>query len=150
MGVEDFNDILLASAEPHFRTRNALADIPIPSPKRRRPSIQGILEHGALLDGPATQDGQATTKGGTMIELAIRENLSRAPADGAVVVLDPAFLQAHNVRHGDLEGDLATDLVEARGAEGGDVEEAPAVEGEEVDRGWGFVGVAGVIGCESR
>lgn len=85
-----------------------------------------------------------------MIELAIRENLSRAPADGAVVVLDPAFLQAHNVRHGDLEGDLATDLVEARGAEGGDVEEAPAVEGEEVDRGWGFVGVAGVIGCESR
>jgi hypothetical protein len=145
VGVEYFNNILPASAKSHLRTSNALPNIPIPPPKRRRVPIQGILEHGALFNRPAGQDGEPAAKRAAVIELAVGQDLAGAPADGAVVVLDPAFLEADDVRDGDLEGDLAADLVEARGAEGGDVEEAPAVEGEEVDGCRALAGVAGVV-----
>ncbi|KAF7557863.1 hypothetical protein G7046_g5953 [Stylonectria norvegica] len=136
MCVEDFNDIPPPHTKPYLRTRHALPNIPIAPPKRRRAAVERVRHHGALLDGPAAQDGEAAAEGAAVVELAVGQDLARAAADGAVVGLGPALLEGDDVRRRREERELPPDLVEPRGALRGDVEEAPAVEREEVDGGW--------------
>lgn len=116
MSVEDLNYIILPRPKPHTRTRHALADIPIASPKGRGPSIQRIPKHGTRLNRPSTQKRKATAKGTAVVKLAIGENVCGGPADGEVVVPGPAFLETDNVRRGVEESQLAADFSEARSA----------------------------------
>lgn len=145
MSVKDLDDILVARPEAHAGTRHALADVPVAPPKGRRPAVERIAEHGAGLDGPAAQQGQAAAKGAAVVELAMGQNGGGGLADGAVVGLGPALLEADDVGRGVEEGELAADFREARRAEGRDVDEAPAVEGEEADLGDGGVGGGGLL-----
>lgn len=57
-----------------------------------------------------------------MVELPIRQDLARPPTNRAIVVLAPALLQGDDVRRGGHDGELAADLVEALGAQVGDVQ----------------------------
>lgn len=153
MRVEYLNHILLPSAKSNLRTCNALADVPIAPPKRCWSAIERVLEHGALLNGPPTQDGQTASEGTTVVELRIRQHMSRPPPNRQIIIMDPAFLQTDDIRRGNEEGDLAANFVEARGPEFRDMEEAPAVEGEEVERchsGLRVVWDEGVCRCQRR
>lgn len=142
MSVEDFNHIILPRAKSHSGNGHPLADIPVASPKRRRPPVERIPEHGARLHGPPAQQRQAAAKRTAIVELSIGQDIGRGPTDGAVVVPRPAFLETDNVRRGVQESQLAANLGEARRAQVGDDEEAPAVEREEADLRDGAVGVA--------
>src|SRR5690625_2072571 len=114
MSVEDLDDVPLARADAHRGTSNALADIPITPPKGRGAAIEGIRHHGALLDGPAAQDGEATANGAAVVELGMGQDAAGGIADGAVVVLDPALLETDDVRRGLEAGDVTANLEEAR------------------------------------
>lgn len=144
MSVKHFNHIILPRAISHSRNGHSLADIPIASPKRRRPPVERIPEHGARLHGPPAQQRQAAAKRAAVVKLAIGQDIRRSPADGLVVVARPALLETDNVRRGVQEGQLAANLGEARGAQVGDEEEAPAVEREEADLRDGGVGAVAV------
>lgn len=135
MRVEDLNNVLPPWPESNLGAGDTLAHIPISPPEGRRTTVKSILDHCALFDGPSAQDGEAATKGATVVELAIGKDLAGMATDGAVVVLSPAFLEGDDVRSRGEQGKLAADLVKTGGAEGGDVQETPAVEGEEVELG---------------
>lgn len=92
MSVKDVNNILLPRAYSYACPSNPFPDIPIPPEERRRPPIQRISDHRALLNRPATQNHQPSTKRATVIELPIRQNLPRRLPDVPVVILHPAFL----------------------------------------------------------
>lgn len=146
MSIKHFNHIILPWAVSHSRNGHPLADIPVASPKRRRPPVERIPEHGARLHGPPAQQRQAAAKRSAVVELAIGQDIRRGPTDGVVVVARPALLEADNVRRGVQEGQLAANLGEARRAQVGDEEEAPAVEREEADlRDGGVIGVAAAL-----
>lgn len=100
MSVKDLNDVFPPRPEADLCAGDALADVPVPSPKSRRTTIEGVLEHGALLDWPATQDGEAATKGAAVVEFPIGEDLAGVVADGRVVVLGPTLLKRDNVWRG--------------------------------------------------
>lgn len=140
MGVENFNYIILPRPKSHTSTRHSLADIPIASPKGCGPAIERIPKHGARFDRPPAEKGKATTKGTAIVELSIGENGCGGLTDGEIVGLGPAFLEADDIRRRVEEGKLAADFSETRGAEVRDVEQAPAVEGEEPDLGDGLAG----------
>jgi len=65
----------------------------------------------------------------------VRQDVLCGFADGEVVFLGPAFLQAYDVGGRVEGGDLAADFCEARIAVFGDEFEAPAVEGEDTEVG---------------
>lgn len=70
-----------------------------------------------------------------MVVLAIGEDEAGLAADGEVVFLAKDFLEGDDVRLRGGGGDAAADFGEALVAELGDVLEAPAVEGDDVDVG---------------
>ncbi len=127
MSVEHVNDILLARAKLYPGRGNAFSNVPVPPPEGRRAPVERVLEEAAADNGPAAEDGEAAAPDSGVVELAVREDVAGGGADGLVVGGHPALLQADNVRPRLEEGELATDLGEARGALGGDVQEAPAV-----------------------
>lgn len=133
MRIENFNHIILPRAVSHSSNCHALADIPVASPKRRRPAIERIPEHGARFYRPPAQQRQAAAKRTAIVELAIGQDISGGLADGLVVVPRPALLKTDNVRRRVQEGQLAANLSETRCAQVGNDEEAPAVEREEAD-----------------
>lgn len=128
MSVEHFNHIILPRAVSHASNCHSLSNIPVASPEGSRPAVERIPEHGARLHRPPAQQCQAAAKRTAVVELAIGQDISGGLADGLVVVACPAFLETDDVWRRVQEGQLAADLSEARGAQVGDEEEAPAVE----------------------
>lgn len=116
MSVEYLNRVCPPRTNPDGGTGDSLADVPISPPKGRGPAIEGILDHGAGLDGPAAQDGEAAAPGAAVVELAMGQDGGGGGADGAVVLLGPALLEADDVGRRGGCGELAADLGEARGA----------------------------------
>src|SRR5690349_21699533 len=98
MSVEDLNDILSSWSKANLRTRDTLAHIPISSPKSGRTSIKRVLEHGALLNRPVTQDGQTTPESAAMVKLAIGKNLASMVTNSLVILLCKTFLQSDDLR----------------------------------------------------
>lgn len=146
MRVKHLNEIPLTIAKSQRRTRNPLADIPIPPPERRRPAIERIRHRRALHNREAAQDGEPGAEGPSVVELAVGQHLAGEAAEGLVVGLDEELLEADDVRRGLLGGEDVGDLEDALGAEGGDVEEAPAVEGEDGEVVWEVVVVVVLFG----
>lgn len=72
-----------------------------------------------------------------MIVFAVGEDGAGGVADGEVVCAGPAFLEGYDAGPRGGGGELDADLGEAGGAVGGEVEEAPAVESDHVELGWG-------------
>lgn len=141
MSVQDANDVVRIGPDAEGGTGNALANIPVTPPKGRGPPVERVLNHGALLYGPAAEDCEAGAPGPGVVELGMGQAVTELAADGAEVVLDPALLQADNVRRRVEGGEATAYLGEAGGAQGRDVEEAPAVEGDEVEVLGGAVAV---------
>jgi len=135
MGVEDLDYVLLPRSEAYLGTSDTLPNIPISPPKRRRSPVQRIANHRALLDGPPGQDDEACAESATVVEFAVGEHEAGLAADGQVVLLAEELLQSDDVGLGIRGGDTAADFGYAFAAELGDVFEAPAVEGEDVDIG---------------
>lgn len=142
--IKHLDDIPLPGTKANLGTGDALANVPVSPPKGRRTTIEGIAKHGALLYGEAAEDGQAAAKGAAVVELAVGQHLARVAPYGSVVRLGPALLEADDVRRGGQPRELAANLIEARLAEVGDVKEAPAVEGQEVQFG-GWEKVSGAL-----
>lgn len=69
-----------------------------------------------------------------MVEFGVGEDVFRKAADGEVIFLGPAFLEADDVRSWNGGGDAVADFHEALVAKGGKVLEAPAVESKDVER----------------
>ena len=57
MCVEDLNNVLSSGSIANLGACDTFTDIPVSSPEGSRAAVEGILEHGALLDRPATEDG---------------------------------------------------------------------------------------------
>lgn len=133
MCVEDLDNVLSPWPKANFGASNTLAYIPVSSPKCSWPSIEGILEHGTLLDRPVTQDGQTATKSTAVVELSIRENLASVMPNGLVVLLRKTFLQGNDMRCRDSMCNSMTYLVKPCNSLGRYVAKTPAVEGQEVD-----------------
>lgn len=142
MSVEDVNDVPLSRAESQPRRRDAFADVPIASPEGSRPSVERVRKHGALFYGPATQDGQAAAERAGVVEFPVGQDALGGLADGEVVILNPAFLETYDMGGRIEEGDLLANLEKTGGAEGRDVQETPAVEGQEGDLRGRRVGVS--------
>lgn len=98
MSVEDLDDILSSWPKANLRTCDTLTHIPISSPKGGRTSIERILEHGAFLNRPMTQDGQTTPESAAMVKLAIGKNLASMVTNSLIILLCKTFLQSYNLR----------------------------------------------------
>ena len=118
---------------PNPRTCHSLPHKPISPIKSGGAPVQRIAEHGALDDGPYGEDGEAAAEDTAVVELAVGEDVPCGAADGEVVSESPAFLQADDVWSRGGGGESAANSGEAGRSGGGDVLEAPAVEGEDVD-----------------
>lgn len=117
MSIKDFNDMLWIWPKSNLSAGNSLAHEPVTAPESCRSSIQGISEHGALLDGPFGEYGQATAKGTAVKELAIWEYEAGLVPDTPVVLLGPALLECDDVRLWVCNGNLSSNLSEAFSAE---------------------------------
>ena len=144
MRAEDLQYLFRTRAIADARARDALADIPVPAVESAGPAVEGVAVHRACDYGIRGQYDEPGAEDAAVVELGMGQDAARGGADGEVVGVGPAFLQRDDVRWWLRDGDLVPDLGEARGAEGGDVFEAPAVEGEEIEflgggvgRGWG-------------
>lgn len=71
MRIKNLYNFMLPGPKPDTRNGNALSHIPIPSPKRRGPTIERILQHGRGFERPAAEDGEPAPKGAAVIELAV-------------------------------------------------------------------------------
>ena len=133
MSIENLDNVVFILSISDGRAGNPLAYIPIAPPECRRSAVERVTKHGALLDGPLAQDGQAATEGAGKVKLCIGEYVGGLAADGIEVILCPALLQTDDVGGGRAEGELATNLDQAWGTKVRDVQKPPAVESEEVD-----------------
>ena len=70
-----------------------------------------------------------------MIELAKRQHEAGLTADGPVVLLGPAFLEAYDMRDGIGLGDPAANGFETFRTVLAEIEKAPAIQGDDVDLG---------------
>lgn len=139
MCVEYFDNITLAGTILDGRRSNALTGVPVAAEKRRGAAVERVAPHVAVDNGPSGEDGEAGADDAAKVKLGVGEEVAGGIADGLVVGLDPALLEADDGRGRVGGGDLAANLGEAGLSLGGEGEEAPAVEGEEVD----FVGGRG-------
>lgn len=108
MSIEDFDNLLQARAVSDPRTCHAFPDEPVAAEECRWSAIQRVPEHGALLDGPLGQYGEAAAKLAAEVELAIRQDAACFPPDGAVVFLRPQLLESDYRGTGLYYGDLAS------------------------------------------
>lgn len=135
MRAEHLDDILVPGSGPDPRTRDALPDVPVSAEEGRGPPVQRVPVHGALLDRPFGQDGQAAAEDAAEVEFPVGQDVSRLPPDRAVVLLRPALLEADDLGRLVRDGELAAYLGQSLTAVLGEVFEAPAVEGEDADLG---------------
>lgn len=100
--------------------------------------------HTAFDDRPSAEDREPGAEHAAVVEFAVREDMTCLRADGGEVFLGPAFLETYDVwdrrrrrRRVGMAwcgvGYEVADVGEALAAVLGEVEEAPAVEGEDVD-----------------
>jgi hypothetical protein len=133
MSIEDLNYMRLFGPKADLGTGNTFAKIPIAPEESRWPSVQRIGHHGALLDGPSRQNGQAGAETAAMIELAIRENQAGLTADAPVVFLRAAFLQSDDVSGMAGRGNAPANLSQPLITELGNVFQTPAVDSNDAN-----------------
>lgn len=80
VGVEDLEDVPGPWAEADGRAGDALPDVPVAPPEGRGTAVELVGDHGGGGDGPAAEDGEASTKGTAVVELGVREDRARLPA----------------------------------------------------------------------
>jgi hypothetical protein len=97
MRVKDLEDVASGGPEPDASAGDALADVPVAAPKGRGPAVERIGDHGALLDGPAAEDGEPGAEAAAVVKLAIGQDEARLAAHGRVVGLREELLQADDV-----------------------------------------------------
>ena len=98
MCTKDFGYISLARSYSYFCAGNTFANIPIAAEESCWAAIKRVFYHVTFFYWPSRENGEPATKAAAMIEFAIREEVICQFADGEVVLLSPAFLQADNVR----------------------------------------------------
>jgi hypothetical protein len=75
------------------RACNPLPNIPISPPKRNRPPIQRVTEHGRALNRPFTQDGQSAPQDPREVEFGVRKDVRCFGREVVEVRVHPDFLE---------------------------------------------------------
>lgn len=92
MCCEDLNYILQSRSKSYSRRRNTLSNEPIASEESRRSAIEGISEHGTLLNWPFRQYRQSSSKYATVVEFTVWQYVFRLLSNTLIVLLGPTLL----------------------------------------------------------
>lgn len=146
MCTEHLSNVLLCLSKPYPRASHAFPNEPISTEEGSGPAVQRIADHACFLNGPSRDDDQAATENATVVELAVLQAwlFAERIADGLVVLLGPAFLQANDVRGWRGGGELVADFRETLMAKLGEEFQAPAIEADDADLLGSIVGELGV------
>ena len=132
MGAEHFGNIIVARPEPNAGAGNTLPYKPVPTEEGCWTAVQGVANHGRLLNRPFGEDNEATAENAAVVEFPIWQDVCGMAADFLVVFLREAFLQANNLGGWICSGKALGDLVQAFDADFGDVFKIPAIVCEKV------------------
>jgi len=138
----------LSSRKPDRSACNTFTYEPVAAEKSCWAAVERIPHHRAFDDGKGGQDGETAAEDAGVVKFGVGEDVFGEAADSEVVFLGPAFLETDDMGSWNGGRDAVADFEEALVAEGGEVFEAPAVEGEDVERSRG--GSRWVIGVYLR
>jgi hypothetical protein len=118
VGVENIKDMSRLRAKADASTGNTFPNIPVSTEKGRGPAVERIADHGAFVNRPPAEDDEPTAKGAAVVELAVGQNGAGSPANGGIVALGPALLEADDIGRRRESGEAAANLGQARLAQG--------------------------------